>query len=43
MGNVGELGSETFEVLSYDHEVVLVLEIDLGERDQCRKERYSLG
>lgn len=38
MGNVGELGSEKLE-----HEVVLALEIDLGERDQCGKERCSLG
>lgn len=38
MGNTGELGSEKLE-----HEVVLALEIDLGERDQCGKERCFLG
>lgn len=38
MGNAGELGSEKLE-----HELVLALEIDLGERDQCGKERISLG
>lgn len=38
MGNDEELGSEKLE-----HEAVLALDIDLGERDQCGKERCSLG